>query len=67
MRSSVTEATYITRVHMTNESHDIRDFFGRHNVAIATLFDELGVDVVLFRCQNGGLMKTDTRGMYIHV
>jgi hypothetical protein len=52
---------------MTNESHDIRDFFGRHNVAIATLFDELGVDVVLFRCQNGGLMKTDTRGMYIHV
>jgi hypothetical protein len=52
---------------MADQTHDIRDFFSTHKVPIATLLNEVRVDIVFLRLQNSGLMKTNTGGMYVHM
>ena len=52
---------------MGDEAHDIRDFFGRHQVSVATLLDEIRVDIMFLSSQDGGLMEAYTCSMYIHM
>jgi hypothetical protein len=52
---------------VANESHNIRDFLSSHNISIAALLDEIGVDIMFLRCQNSGLMKAYTCCMYVQV
>lgn len=52
---------------MTDKPHGICDLLGCHKTSSPTLTDKALTNIVLLGCQNGSLMKTDSRCVDIHV